>query len=258
MRKILGVLVATLLLLALGGTATASAKVEPLPRGTHADYQLGGPRAVPGSVGIVARDRTARPAPGRYNICYVNGFQTQPDEKSFWLREGRSDLILKKGGRAVVDEAWGEFLLDLRSASKRERLTAIMGRWVDGCARRGFDAVEFDNLDSYTRSDDLLTRNQALAYARLLVARTHRAGLAVGQKNLADLDGTRLGYDFAVTESCAQYAECWRFVRSYGSQVVMVEYRRADFDKACERYGRTHPVVLRDLDLSPSYAPTYC
>ena len=49
----------------------------------------------------------------------------------------------------------------------------IVGRWVDGCAADGFDAVEFDNLDSFTRSHGLIERRQALAYARLLVRAAH-------------------------------------------------------------------------------------
>ena len=115
----------------------------------------------------MVRDRNASsPAPGRYNICYVNGFQTQPDERGFWKR--RMGLVLHDGGRPVVDEAWGEWLLDVRTPAKRARLAQIVGRWTRGCAADGFDAVEFDNLDSFTRSHRLITRRQALSFARLL------------------------------------------------------------------------------------------
>ena len=85
-----------------------------------------------------------------------------------------------------------------------------MGRWVTGCARDGFDAVEFDNLDSFTRSHGLMTRD-GVGYAELLVRRAHDAGLAVGQKNLAGYDGTAIGFDFAVAEECGRY----RRVRAY-------------------------------------------
>lgn len=53
-------------------------------------------------VEIIARDRTARPVAGRYNICYVNGFQTQPDQLRFW-RHHRG-LLLERRGRLVVDD----------------------------------------------------------------------------------------------------------------------------------------------------------
>ncbi|MEO9323535.1 endo alpha-1,4 polygalactosaminidase [Nocardioides sp. C4-1] len=255
---LLAVSLAVLLTLGLAGVSPARAAVEPLPSGTDADYQLGGEDAVPAHVGIVARDRSARAVRGRYNICYVNGFQTQPNQKRFWKRHGRWSLVLKNNGRAVVDENWGEWLLDIGTPAKRERLATIVGRWISGCRRDGFQAVELDNLDSYTRSKKQLRRVDAVAFSRLLVRRAHRAGLAVGQKNLADLDGTRVGFDFAVTESCAQFDECGAYVRHFGDQVVMIEYRRRDFVKACREFGATHPVVLRDLDLSPSYTPTYC
>lgn len=43
------------------------------------DYQLGGAYTPPTGVRTVVRDRTAAPAPGLYNICYVNAYQAQPD-----------------------------------------------------------------------------------------------------------------------------------------------------------------------------------
>ncbi len=253
MRRLL-LLVLPVLLIATA--APARAAVEPLPSGTDVDYQLGGPARRPAHVGIIARDRTEAPAAGRYNICYVNGYQTQPDARRFWRRHW--DLVLKDDGRPVVDENWGEWLLDVGTPGKRARLARIVGRWADGCADDGFAAVEYDNLDSFTRSRGRLTRGDALAFARLLVRRSHRAGLAVGQKNLAGYDGTAIGFDFAVSESCARWRECSRYVRHFGDQVVMVEYRRPAFRRACAAYGDTHPVVLRDLALRPRFTPRYC
>ena len=251
-----GALAAVLLAAALLLAGPAAASVGPPPAGTDVDYQLGGAAAVPDHVGIVVRDRTERPVSGRYNVCYVNGFQTQPDERAVWRRH--PGLVLRRHGRPVVDEAWGEQLLDLRTARTRDRLAAIVGRWTRGCARRGYDAVEYDNLDSFTRSHHLLTRHQALAYARLLVRGAHRAGLAAGQKNLADLDGTRLGYDFAVAEECGRYEECARYTAHYGDRVLAIEYRDRDFRWTCERYGDRLAVVLRDRDLSPRGVHRWC
>jgi len=54
------------------------AVVTALPTGTDVDYQLGGAAEPEPNVGIVVRDRTDPPAAGRFNVCYVNGFQTQP------------------------------------------------------------------------------------------------------------------------------------------------------------------------------------
>jgi hypothetical protein len=241
--------------LLLGLAAPASART-PLPVGTDVDYQLGGARPVPAHVGIVVRDRKARPVPGRYNVCYVNGFQTQTDEKRFWNR--RPGLILHRHGHRVVDSAWGEWLLDIRTPRKRQRLASIMRTWTRGCAAHGFLAVEYDNLDSFTRSHRLVKRRQAVAYARLLVRAAHRAGLSAGQKNFAELNGRRIGYDFAVAEECGRYRECGSYTAYYGRRVLSIEYRRVDFRWTCAHYGSRLPVVLRDVDLTPHGVRDWC
>ncbi|GAA1128265.1 endo alpha-1,4 polygalactosaminidase [Nocardioides aquiterrae] len=227
-----------------------------LPTGTDVDYQLGGAADVPDHVGIVVRDRTAAPLAGRYNVCYVNGFQTQPDQRRFWRQHW--GLVLKQGGKPVTDEAWGEWLLDVRTPAKRKALARIVGRWTRGCADDGFDAVEYDNLDSFTRSHRLVTRKQAVAYAALLVRKAHAAGLAAGQKNLAGFDGTTIGYDFAVAEECGRYRECDAYTQVYGDQVLAIEYRRTDFRWTCRHVGDQLPVVLRDRDLTPEGVHEWC
>ncbi len=257
MRRFLVLAAALLSTAMVAGPATA----EPGPRfdpGSDVDYQLGGTRdRLPDRVGIVVRDRKAEPLDGRYNVCYVNGFQTQPDDRRFWRRH-HWRLVLKDDGRAVVDEVWGEWLLDTRTRAKRRALARIVGRWTERCAADGFDAVEFDNLDSFTRSHRLIKRRQALAYARLLVRRGHAAGLPVGQKNLAEWDGTTIGFDFAVAEECGQWRECRRYAASYGDQVLAIEYRRRAFRRTCAAYGDRWPVVLRDLALTPGGVHRYC
>lgn len=265
MRALLGCLVVLLSLGALGaGTADARPAdapadvrrdVRPLPVGTDVDYQLGGNRRSPGGVGVVVRDRNAKPA-GRYDVCYVNGFQTQPDEKRFW--RDHWGLVLRRRGEAVVDSAWGEWLLDIRTPAKRERLARIVGRWTAGCADDGFEAVEFDNLDSFTRSRGLLERADAIAFARLLVRRGHRAGLAVGQKNLAGYDGSRIGFDFAVAEECGRYRECGAYTSAYGRRVLSIEYRHQDFRRTCRGFGDRLAVVLRDRQLRPDGVRRWC
>ncbi len=247
---------ALLLSLSLAAGPTAVPAPAPLPGGVDADYQLGGPSTPAPNVGVVVRDRRVAPAAGRYNVCYVNGFQTQPDERRFWRQ--RWALVLKRDGRPVVDEAWGEWLLDIRTPRKRERLARIVGRWIDGCARDGYDAVEFDNLDSFSRSHGLVKARHAKRFARLLVRRAHAAGLAAGQKNWAQLDGRRLGFDFAVSEECGRYGECGDYVAHYGVRVLVVEYRRRDFERACAAYGDRLGIVLRDRALRPGGRRAWC
>jgi hypothetical protein len=104
----------------------------------------------------------------------------------------------------------------------------------------------------------LLTRTQAINYARLLVAAAHRAGLAAGQKNTADFNGRRVGYDFAVAEECGRYRECGDYTAHYGRRVLAIEYRLADFRWTCSHYGARLAVVRRDLALSPRGVRAWC
>src|SRR6476661_7379775 len=102
---------ATVLTALLLGTTAVTPALPPVD--ADWDYQLGGNRAVPDHVTVVDRDRKAEPLEGAYSICYVNGFQTQPDEKRFW--RDHWSLVLKRDGEPVVDSAWGEWLLDIRT-----------------------------------------------------------------------------------------------------------------------------------------------
>ncbi|WP_419998900.1 endo alpha-1,4 polygalactosaminidase [Streptomyces boninensis] len=252
-----------LLLLLLALTACSPGDAGPgvrLPQpGAVFDYQLGGPYQPEKQVEAVARDRTAKPAPGRYNICYVNAFQTQPGRSIAWWQKHHDDLLLRRGGEMVIDEDWGEALLDISTADKRDDLLQVVGPWLDGCARDGYDAVEPDNLDSYTRSDGLLKAKDAVAFARLLAVRAHEKGLAIGQKNTADLlpRSGRIGFDFAVVEECAAYDECGPFIKAYDGRVFAVEYQPAAFERGCRRWGEELSLTLRDLDVRQRGAAGY-
>jgi hypothetical protein len=258
MRSRIAILLVVLATVVSGAAAATAVVVPPErpPIGTDLDYQLGGSRSVPGHVGIVIRDRRTDPARGRYNICYVNGFQTQPDERGFWKKY--PSLLLRKNGHPVVDGAWNETLLDLHTATKRRALAKIMGRWTQRCADDGFDAVEYDNLDSFSRSQGQLTRSQAVKYAALLVRSAHRAGLAAGQKNLVEFDGRTIGFDFAIAEECGRYRECGGYVANYGRRVLSIEYRVQDFDYTCAGWGDSLAVVLRDRNLTPTGVRRWC
>ncbi|MFC9268245.1 endo alpha-1,4 polygalactosaminidase [Streptomyces zhihengii] len=245
-----------------GRSAAAAAhdEVRPPAAGAAFDYQLGGAYPPPDGVLAVARDRTDGPAAGLYNVCYVNAFQTQPDEAVDWWRENHPDLLLRDAdGEPVVDEDWDEPLLDISSKEKRTALLGVVGPWIDGCAEDGYDAVEPDNLDSFTRSEGLLTADHAIAFARLLSDRAHAKGLAIAQKNTAELlpARARTGFDFAVAEECARYDECGDFAAAYDGRVFDVEYREPDFTAGCHTWGARVSMTLRDLDVLPAGEPGY-
>ena len=79
----------------------SGANVSLPPLDGKLDYQLGGAYTPPAGVTIVSRDREAAPADGIYNICYVNGFQIQPAEESFWTSQ-HPDLILRDGNGTPI------------------------------------------------------------------------------------------------------------------------------------------------------------
>ncbi|CAB4942572.1 unannotated protein [freshwater metagenome] len=241
----------------LSGARAHSASVQAPPANAGFDLQLGGAYAPPAGVGVVERDRTAPAPPTGYGVCYVNGFQTQDAEIAWW-RRAHPELLLRVRGREVRDPDWPETLLDITTPARRRAVVRIVGRWIDGCARRGYRAVELDNLDSWTRSKGRITVGDTRATARLLTGRAHGAGLAAGQKNAAELiRGARrpLGFDFAVVEQCQEYDECDRYTRAYGDRVMEVEYDPAAFRAACAARGARISIVLRDLDLVPAGRP---
>ena len=222
------------------------------------DYQLGATadRLTDGTrPDVVVRDATARPLDGAYNVCYVNGFQTQPGAD--WSSRG-SALLRDASGEPVRDPDWPEELvLDPSTASAREAILEVVGPLISGCADDGFDAVEIDNLDTWTRFDAISERG-ALDLASSYVAVAHDHGLAIAQKNAAEAAQAAhddLGFDFAVVEECGAYAECSSFTDVYGSHVLQVEYPDSlteaslSFSDVCADPARAPLTIIRDRDL---------
>ncbi|MFD9703005.1 endo alpha-1,4 polygalactosaminidase [Lentzea sp. NPDC059081] len=217
------------------------------------DYQLGAAYPPPEKVTLVVRDSTAEPARGLYSVCYVNGFQSQPNERDVWLGERKHLLLGDSAGKPVVDPKWpDEFLLDTSTPAARGELAAIFGATIDQCAAKGFQAVEIDNLDSFLRSDGRLKADDNLAYAKALAERAHGRGLAIGQKNSAEQAGrgrAEVGFDFAVTEECHRWSECSSYTDVYGTHVMDIEYTddlRGTFGDVCADPATPATTTLRD------------
>lgn len=260
---------------AMSGCSTNEASLTMPVSGTF-DYQLGGTYdSLPCSVGpsssvddpidIVVRDAGAAPLTGAYSVCYVNGFQTQPDEATLW--RDHDDLLLHDAdGELVVDPDWpDEHILDPSTADRRSEILDIIGPVIDGCASSGFDAVEIDNLDTADRFPDI-DRTGALDLAAEYVDRAHAQGLSIAQKNAAELAETahsQLSFDFAVTEECVAFDECDRFTSVYGDRVLAIEYPDTlveaglDFADACTVPDRPPLMILRDRDLVAAGDPGY-
>lgn len=257
-------LAATLLLAGCSATPDAAA-AAPLPPVAGAfDYQLGGAYDLAGAA-VVVRDATADPPAGAYGVCYVNGFQTQPGAGSDWLAHRPTAVLRDAAGVPVTDPDWpDEYVLDPSTAARRTVILDALRPVIAGCADRGFDAVEIDNLDTFTRFTDadsgLVDRAGALDLARSFVALAHDSGLAIGQKNAAEsaaLGRHDVGFDFAVAEECAAFDECAAYADAYGPHVLQVEYADTlprPFAEVCASADRAPLTILRDRALLPAGA----
>ena len=234
------------------GTPVAPARP---PTAGGLDYQLGGAAEV--DAAVVVRDASADPAEHAYSVCYVNGFQTQPDAAATW--DAHPELLLTdEDGSPVVDPDWpDEHVLDPSTPAQREGILDLLGPTIRHCAAAGYDAVEIDNLDTFTRFP-AIDEDGALALARSYVELAHDEGLAIGQKNAAELAARgheEIGFDVAVAEECAAYDECGAYTAVYGDHVLQVEYPDAleeagmTFADACARTDRAPLMVLRDREL---------
>jgi hypothetical protein len=168
---------------------------------------------------------------GRYAICYISAGaweRWRPDALDFPKR-----LLGKTNG-------WpGERWLDIR---KLRVLKPILRDRMDMCEAKGFDAVEFDNVDGFrNRTGWPLRGKHQLRFNRFLAVAAHARGLAAGLKNdLSQIDILVDDFDFAVNEQCWQYRECGRLrpFTEAGKAVLNVEYRlpRSEFcDKSSDR-----------------------
>lgn len=243
---------------ATDATADGAAGLALPPVNGKFDYQLGGAYTPPAGTVIVTRDRADAIAPSLYNICYVNGFQIQAGETSWWMTNHPDLMLRDSGGNLVIDTQWNEVLIDVSTPAKRAEVAAIIGGWIDGCKASGFDAVEIDNLDSYSRSGGLLTQDDDVAAMGLFSAAAHTDGLAIAQKNAVEFVPRKaeLGSDFVTAEECDRYSECDGYTAGYGDHVLIIEYRMQDFTTGCTAYPNLS-IVLRDVDLVPAGTTGY-
>jgi hypothetical protein len=134
------------------------------------------------------------------------------------------------------DERW----LDIRQI---DMLAPILRARMDVCKAKGFDGVDFDNVDGYANPTGFtLTGPDQLRFNRWLAAEAHQRGLLVLLKNdgeqaadlVADFDG-------AVVEQCVEFQECglYKPFVDAGKAVLDIEYNvpQKDFCAARVVFG---------------------
>lgn len=194
---------------ACGGVAPGAVSLRRPPAHASWQWQLDGrlDSGVPARVYDVDGFDTSRAAvarlhrAGRYVVCYVDvgtWEQWRPDAARF--------------PRALLGAAngWpGERWLDVRRIGA---LAPLLRARFAMCRRKGFDAVEPDNVDGWSNDSGFpLTAADQLRFDRWVARAAHAQRLAVALKN--DLEQARAlapSFDFAVLEQCFQYRECAR------------------------------------------------
>ncbi|MDX6522433.1 MAG: hypothetical protein QOF08_3038 [Gaiellales bacterium] len=195
--------------------------------------------------------------PGRRVVCYISAGSWEswrPDASQF------PTAIRGKGLDGWPGERW----LDIRRY--QGTLGAIMQARLDMCAAKGFDAVEFDNVDGYLNASGFaLTAADQLVYNAWLANEAHARGLSAVLKNdMPQIPKLLPYYDMALNEQCWQYSECTtaqngsygynQFIRA-GKAVFQVEYSLAP-SSFCPRSNRHNFNSLRKkLLLGPYRVP---
>jgi hypothetical protein len=170
--------------------------------------------------GFAARKSDVRSlhSQGRRAICYldVGSWESyRPDARRF------PSAVIGKRYEGFPDERW----LDIR---RYQDFTAPLRARIAMCARKGFDAVEPDNLAGWENKTgfDISAADQ-LRFNRWIARQVHARGMAVALKNDGTQTGQLLGsFDFAIVEQCFQYQECglYRPFVEAGKAVFEAEY----------------------------------
>jgi hypothetical protein len=155
---------------------------------------------------------------GRKAICYldVGSWESyRPDAGRF------PRAVIGKRYEGFPDESW----LDIRHYPS---FAAPLRARIAICARKGFDAVEPDNLAGWENETGFpLTAADQLRFNRWIARQVHARGMAVALKNDGSQAGALLAsFDFAIVEQCFQYEECglYRPFVAAGKAVFEAEY----------------------------------
>jgi hypothetical protein len=172
---------------------------------------------------------------GRKVICYldVGSWESyRPDAGRF----PRSVIGRRYPG--FPNERW----LDIG----RYRIFAqILERRFAMCARKGFDAVEPDNLAGWENKTGFpITRTEQLRFNRWVAQEVHARGMAVALKNDGAQAQELVGdFDFAIVEQCFQYHEC-------GEYRTFIRHRKAVYEAEYETEPAYFCAAAEAIDFS--------
>ena len=269
MRRLMPCLVSCAMLAASG----VSAREQPLPRW---EWVLSGPIDVAALtvrpldyVGLDAFEASAATvagfqAAGARVWCYISAGTIEdwrPDYDDYLAADA---ALAAAGAEPLLGQAYddwpGEVWLNPRAL---DTLIPLVEARLAMCADKGFDMVEFDNLDGYDNETGFaISRDEAVAFARALAEAADRHGLLPILKNTPDLvDDLVDWYAGYLMEDCVLNGTCesgWPFAVA-NKPVMNAEFPEVypdhglefDLDAVC-RAGEANDVgmLIAPLDLT--------
>jgi hypothetical protein len=192
-----------------------------------------------------AKDVAAIHVAGAKAICYLDvgsWEEYRPDAGKF----------PKKSLGAVYEGYPEERWLDI---AHYKAFAPIIEARIALCARKGFDAVEPDNINGWeNKSGFPLTRADQLRYNRWIAKQVHKRGMAVALKNDSrQVSQLVKNFDFAVVEECFQYEECGLFSPfvAAGKAVFEAEYELPTSKFCAEAAALDFSSIRKDVELFP-------
>jgi hypothetical protein len=176
-------------------------------------------------------------------VCYldVGSWESYRPDKGEFPRS-----VIGRRYQGFPDERW----LDVAHFHRFEK---PLKQRFNMCARKGFDAVEPDNIQGWEKENHTgfrITRQDQLRFNRWVAQQVHGRGMAVALKN----DGRQAdklihAFDFAIVEQCFQYHEC-------GLYRTFIRHHKAVFETEYEQKPRQYcktALALRFSALHKSY-----
>ncbi len=170
-------------------------------------------------------------------VCYldVGSWESYRPDKGEFPRS-----VIGRKYEGFPDERW----LDV---SRFHLFEKPLKRRFNMCARKGFDAVEPDNIQGWepeNKTGFKITRKDQLRFNRWVARQVHGRGMSVALKN----DGRQAkklidAFDFAIVEQCFQYEEC-------GYYRTFIDHHKAVFETEYEQKPKEYCAAAKRLRFS--------
>lgn len=179
-------------------------------------------------------------------ICYVNAGAYED-----WRVDSADFPTTILGKNYWPGEKW----LDIR---RIDLLSPILSKRIDFCATKGFDGIEFDNINGFENDTGFpLTAEDQIKFNKWLASESHKRRLAVGLKNNStQVTDLVEAFDFAITESCAVEGWCTDFQAfiDAGKPVFAIEYKDTidsiKFQELCKTYTpKKYSMIFKNREL---------